>query len=173
MTRADEHPHERCRDFFDTLFAVRELAVERSDPTGLRHRWLRCWAMAADPDVQVDSGAVAWWFGSRATRLSTIDPDAPLDDLEPLREVIGDARVVAVGEGAHFVAELGAVEARVVRFLVERCGFGVLALELGFQDGRALGPWLHGHGDEDDLVDVGGTLADASTARCCAGSGVA
>ncbi|MFI0463411.1 hypothetical protein ACH347_04960 [Saccharopolyspora sp. 5N102] len=33
------------------------------------------------------------------------DPDAPLNDLEPLRDVIGDARVVGIGESTHHAAE--------------------------------------------------------------------
>lgn len=52
--------------------------------------------------------------------LSSLDPDAQLDDLEPLREIVGDARVVALGEGCHFVAEFGALRRRVIRFLAER-----------------------------------------------------
>ena len=45
------------------------------------------------------------WLRGNAVRLDTLDPDARLDDLEPLREIVGDARVVAVGESAHFVQE--------------------------------------------------------------------
>ncbi|MFI7126465.1 hypothetical protein ACIBQ1_12290 [Nonomuraea sp. NPDC050153] len=38
--------------------------------------------------------------------LSTLDPDDPvLDDLDSLRGVVSDARVVGVGEGAYFVRE--------------------------------------------------------------------
>jgi hypothetical protein len=33
--------------------------------------------------------------------LSTLDPAAPLDDLGWLDRVVGDARVVAIGESAH------------------------------------------------------------------------
>ena len=38
-------------------------------------------------------------------RLDTLDPSAPLDDLEPLRALIGGARVVGIGEANHFVRE--------------------------------------------------------------------
>src|SRR5262249_13948413 len=33
----------------------------------------------------------AEWFRDHAVALATLDPDPPLDDLEPLREVVGDA----------------------------------------------------------------------------------
>ncbi|NUP08062.1 MAG: hypothetical protein HOW73_18605 [Polyangiaceae bacterium] len=52
---------------------------------------------------------VAAWLRSNAVRLSTLSPDAPLDDLEPLRTLIGNARFVALGEGAHFIDELWTV----------------------------------------------------------------
>lgn len=61
-------------------------------------------------------------------------PDGPLDDLEVLREIVGDARVVAVGEGAHFVEEFSRARQRVLRFLAERCGFTVFAMEFGFSE---------------------------------------
>ncbi|SHF66785.1 erythromycin esterase family protein [Streptoalloteichus hindustanus] len=97
---------------------------------------------------------LAAWVREHATSLSTLDPDAPLDDLEPLRELVGDARVVAVGEGAHFVHEFSLARQRVVRFLAERCGFSVLALEFGFSEGLALAPWVWGEGAEDELAQV-------------------
>lgn len=55
-----------------------------------------------------------------------------MDDLEPLRRLVGDARVVAIGEGAHFVQEFSQVRQRVLRFLAERCGFTVFAFEYSF-----------------------------------------
>lgn len=99
------------------------------------------------------------WFREHAARLGTIDPDAELDELEPLDELVGDARVVAVGEGAHFVEEFAHARARILRYLVERCGFSVLLAEYGFASGFPTDAWLHGDGVPDDLVDIGGALA--------------
>ena len=76
--------------------------------------------------------------------LTTLDPAAPLDDLEPLAAPIGDARVVAIGETAHHVREYQLVRHRLLRFLVERMGFTTLALESGFSEGLAVDAWIHG-----------------------------
>ncbi|WP_078882188.1 erythromycin esterase family protein [Streptomyces rimosus] len=87
----------------------------------------------------------------RAAVLDTLDPDAPLDDLEPLRALIGDARVVALGENSHFIREFGLARERVLRFLVQRCGFTALAFEFGFSEGVALDAWVQGAGTEEDF----------------------
>ncbi len=94
------------------------------------------------------------WFREHTSVLSGFDVDAPLDDLEPLRDIVGAARVVAVGEGAHFVGEFTHVRQRVLRFLAERCGFTVLAFEFGLSEAGVLDHWLQGHGDDADLATV-------------------
>lgn len=89
--------------------------------------------------------------------LDTLDPAAPdLDDLEPLRGLVAGARVVGVGEGAHFVHEFNFARTRLVRFLVERSGFTAVAFEKGDGQAAAVNLWLAGNGDESDLSQVAG-----------------
>ncbi|GAB7038076.1 hypothetical protein JCM9533A_19260 [Catenuloplanes niger JCM 9533] len=73
-----------------------------------------------------------------------MDPDPPLDDLEPLRALIGGARVVGIGESAHYVREYQLLRHRLLRFLVERMGFTAYAQESGYSEGRALASWVAG-----------------------------
>ncbi|MEH6378239.1 erythromycin esterase family protein [Streptomyces sp. KLMMK] len=96
------------------------------------------------------------WLRENATTLTTLDPDAPLDDLEPLRDLIGDARVLGVGESSHFIHEFALVRRRLLRFLVERCGFTVLAFEYGFSEAFALDAWIRGAGPDGDLERLTG-----------------
>lgn len=97
------------------------------------------------------------------------EPAAVTDDeLDLLGEIVADARVVALGEGAHFVAEFGAARRRLLRYLVERCGFTVLAFEFGFAEACALDAWLHGRGPETALRTMIGTTnsgLDSTMAR--------
>jgi|GEM_PF-1534750 len=74
----------------------------------------------------------------------TLDPAAPLEDLHWLDEAIGDARVVAIGESAHYNRESYLLRHRLLRYLVERHGFGAFAMESGFVEGPAVDAWIHG-----------------------------
>jgi hypothetical protein len=106
------------------------------------------------------STAMTEWLRRYVTELSSIDPDAPLDDLEPLRDMVGDARVVALGEGAHFIEEFWTVRRRLLRFLHERLGFDIVAAEFDLGEGEELGQWLAHPSDARPLRDVSRGAAD-------------
>ncbi|WP_198036934.1 erythromycin esterase family protein [Nocardia sp. BMG51109] len=61
--------------------------------------------------------------------MDTLDPDAPLADLEPLRDMVGEASVVALGVAARDTHELSVVAHRILRFLVEHMRFRSFVLE--------------------------------------------
>jgi erythromycin esterase len=72
--------------------------------------------------------------------LGTADPVGPLDDLEWLDQAIGDSRVVAIGESAHYNREFFQLRHRLLRYLVERHGFSAYAVESGFVEGCRVDP---------------------------------
>ncbi|GAA3667371.1 hypothetical protein GCM10022237_29160 [Nocardioides ginsengisoli] len=67
-----------------------------------------------------------------------------LPDLSALRDLAAGARVVALGEAAHHVADLHELRDRVFRMLVEEHGFTALVLESGFAEGLGLQAWVAG-----------------------------
>ncbi|SEF89164.1 erythromycin esterase [Nonomuraea solani] len=79
--------------------------------------------------------------------LATLDPAAPPDDLDWLDAAIGDARVVAIGESAHYNRESYLLRHRLLRHLAERHGFGAYAMESGFVEGWLADGYVRG-GDE-------------------------
>jgi erythromycin esterase len=96
------------------------------------------------------------WVRDHAVAADSLDPRAPLHDLEPLGEVIGDARVVAIGESAHYVQEFYLLRHRLLRFLTERCGFTVYALEAPFTEAHAIDAWIQGGpGTVEEVAAVG------------------
>ena len=111
-----------------------------------------------------DKKSFADWLRDYAIAAETLDPQAPLDDLEPLRDVIGDARVVAIGESAHYVREFYLLRHRLLRFLAERCGFTVYALEAPFTEAHAIDAWIHGGpGTVEEVTAAGVAFNQGST----------
>jgi erythromycin esterase len=77
--------------------------------------------------------------------LRTLDPEDPdRCDLEPLREIVGNARVVCLGEGAHVTHEFLLARDRMTRFLVDELDVTALVLESGYAEGLALDRWVAG-----------------------------
>ncbi|MEV4892848.1 hypothetical protein AB0K48_26050, partial [Nonomuraea sp. NPDC055795] len=62
-------------------------------------------ALAAATAFSLTTGPVADWVKEHAVPLATIDPAAPLDDLAPLARMVGDAKVVGLGESTHGARE--------------------------------------------------------------------
>ena len=103
-------------------------------------------------------GDVGGWLRANASLLRTLDPDDDFSDLEPLRAVVGDARVVAIGEAGHRVHEFYQIRHRLARFLMVELGFTALVMESGFPEGIAVNDWINGGpGELDDLLRSGFT----------------
>lgn len=108
------------------------------------------------------------WTRRHTHTLTSLDAYAVLDELEPLRQIVGNARVVAIGEGAHFVQEFSQVRQQVLRFLAERCGFTIFAFEYSFAAAADLDAWLRGH-DNRPLEQVAPAAAEWGAADLMAG----
>src|SRR5690606_11694254 len=92
----------------------------------------------APPDVLA-------WMRAQAIPLSPPDSGGLLDGAEAanrLGALVGEARVVAIGEPAHGAHEPLALRNRVFRQLVEQQGFTVIALETGLTESRALDAYV-------------------------------
>jgi erythromycin esterase len=105
------------------------------------------------------------WVADHAITTDSLDPWAPLDDLEPLGELIGDARVVGIGESAHYVREFYLLRHRLLRFLVQRCGFTVYTPEAPFTQARAIDAWIQGGPGTVEEVAAAGVAIDLGRCR--------
>jgi erythromycin esterase len=94
--------------------------------------------------------------GDAVIPLSTLESDAPLDDLAWLDRVVGDARVVAIGESEHYTHEYLALRHRLTRYLVERHGFDTVAMETGFVEGWLVDGWVGGGDGEPGQIMANG-----------------
>jgi erythromycin esterase len=138
----------------------------------MSHRLMRrscCWGLApvlllvacgtesSGPGVDTPPDSVppaaAAWLRSVAFPLTNIDLRSSLDDLEPLRAMVGDARVVALGEATHGTREFFLMKGRILRFLVERMGFDAFAIEATWPEANRLDHYVRtGEGDPAQLL---------------------
>src|SRR4051812_44830756 len=77
--------------------------------------------LAGVTDVRAEARTrpVSDWVRHHAVRLDSVDPGAPLSDMESLRRSVGDATIVGLGESIHGSAEETELKHRTLRFLVE------------------------------------------------------
>ena len=70
------------------------------------------------------------WLQEYAVEINSVDPDnEDFSDLEPLRQVIGDAKIVMLGEAIHGDGTTFLAKSRLIKFLHREMGFDVLAFE--------------------------------------------
>lgn len=88
------------------------------------------------------------WIAAKAVPFDTTEARSGLADLEPLRHIVGDARIVSLGEATHGSREFFTMKHRVLEYLVEEMGFTVFAIEANLPEADAVDRYvLHGEGD--------------------------
>jgi erythromycin esterase len=86
--------------------------------------------LLTDPDpgpIPVDS-VVSAWIQANNYPIRSLTEEC-YSDLEFLKTLIGDRRLVQLGESGHGVSEFDAVKVRLIKFLHEEMGFDVIAFE--------------------------------------------
>jgi erythromycin esterase len=100
-----------------------------------------------------DPGQVVAWLQQRSIPFDTDDPAAPSADLQAVKAVVGQARVVALGEGTHGTAEFFRMKHRFLKLLVEEMGFTAFGIEASFPDTEPINEYvLFGRGDARQVL---------------------
>ncbi|MCE4025555.1 erythromycin esterase family protein [Microbacterium sp. Au-Mic1] len=82
-------------------------------------------------------------------------PGAPWDPVL-VRGLVGDARVVLLGEGAHGIDDFARLGDGLFRTLATELGFTAFVRESGFAEGLAVDAWIQGGpGDVEDVARAG------------------
>jgi erythromycin esterase len=90
------------------------------------------------------------WLRRNAIPVRSIDPaDEDFSDLQPLKRILGDSRIVMLGEQSHKDGATFRAKVRLIKFLHREMGFGVLAFESGLYD--CAKAWELLKGGEDPL----------------------
>ena len=113
-----------------------------------------CASLALAPYRDASVAAFRAWAHASEIPLSTVEWVPHDADLAPFGDMVGTARVVALGEPGHGAHQPLEFRNRLFGYLVEHCGFTAIGLETSFTEARAI----------DDFV-MGGSGDAASLAR--------
>ncbi|MEA2585494.1 MAG: erythromycin esterase [Thermomicrobiales bacterium] len=101
--------------------------------------------MGMSPDRQKD---VARSLRRQVVPLARVEVGQGFADLQPLKALVGDARIVALGEATHGTREFFQCKHRLFEFLVVELGFTTFAIEAAWAESLAINEYvLHGRGD--------------------------
>jgi erythromycin esterase len=93
------------------------------------------------------------WLKTHCIPIKTSNAESGLEDLEPLRKIIGDAKIVALGENTHGSSEVFTMKHRLVEFLVTKMNFTIFSLEASLPESYLLNDYvLQGNGDPKALL---------------------
>ena len=104
------------------------------------------------PVIAIPPEVTAWIEGN-VVPFDGAHLSLPHDDLAFLPDVVGDARLVALGENTHGTRDFFEMKARVLRFLVEEMGFDTFGIEATWPEARRLDRYVRtGEGDPEVLL---------------------
>jgi erythromycin esterase-like protein len=93
------------------------------------------------------------WVRANAIRLHTTEPGRGFDDLQALKPIIGNARIVSLGEATHGTREFFQLKHRILEFLATEMGFTIFSIEANMPEAYRLNDYvLNGTGDPAALL---------------------
>ena len=93
------------------------------------------------------------WIESNSVPFDGSRLSLPHDDIQFLRDIVGDARIVSLGENTHGTRDFFEMKARILRFLVEEIGFDAFAIEATWPEANRLDHYVRtGEGDPEVLL---------------------
>lgn len=124
------------------ILAVAAMTDKVMTPDAQRTVNLEAYAASTTP------AEVTAWLSQQAIPLNTVEAGNGFADMQALKEKIGDARVVAMGESSHGQREIFQAKHRFFEFLVEEMGFTIFGLEAAWPECMAVNRYvLTGDGD--------------------------
>jgi TonB family protein len=108
---------------------------------------------AASPGTVSDDQPVVDWISAHAVRLQTPEAGHGFSDMQPLKKMIGNARIVSLGEATHGTREFFQLKHRMLEFLATEMGFTIFSIEANMPEAYRLNDYvLNGNGDPAKLI---------------------
>ena len=131
---------------------ARQVPVQHLETATRRSADLPLWQAPAKPTAEEE--AVERWIKVNAIRLTTVQAGNGFADMEPLTKIIGNARIVALGEATHGTREFFQLKHRMLEFLATRMGFTIFSIEANMPEAYRLNDYvLNGKGDPAQLLN--------------------
>ncbi|MBV9228852.1 MAG: erythromycin esterase family protein, partial [Chloroflexi bacterium] len=92
----------------------------------------------------LSSDPVVRWIQQHAIPLRTPTPGGSDADLAPLKQIVGSASIVGLGEETHGTHEFIEIKARLVEFLISNMGFTTLVMENDWGSSKLLDVYING-----------------------------
>ena len=103
---------------------------------------------AVPPLTEGERSAIVRDIAADAHSFKTVLAGSGFDDLAFLDQMIGDARIVSLGEASHGTAEFFQMKHRLLEYLVEKKGFTVFAIEANWPEALVADRYIKtGEGD--------------------------
>lgn len=93
------------------------------------------------------------WLAANAIHLDTVEAGHGFADMQPLKKVVGQARIVSLGEATHGTREFFQLKHRMLEFLASEMGFNIFSIEANMPEAYRLNDYvLNGNGDPAQLI---------------------
>lgn len=89
-----------------------------------------------------------------AVRRAAVPLDGGASDLDPLLDLVGDARFVLLGEASHGTSDFYAERARLTARLIDERGFSAVAVEADWPDAHRAGRYATGASDDTSAEEA-------------------
>jgi erythromycin esterase-like protein len=101
----------------------------------------------------LEDQSIAEWIANHAVHLDITEAGHGFDDMQPLKKIVGNARIVSLGEATHGTREFFQLKHRMVEFLATEMGFTIFSIEANLPEAYRLNDYiLNGEGDPAKLL---------------------
>ena len=93
------------------------------------------------------------WLQQNIMRLHHVEAGNGFDDLQPLKTILKDVKIIGLGETTHGTREFFQLKHRLMEFLVTEMGFTVFTIEAGYASCQPINDYvLYGEGDRETVL---------------------
>lgn len=102
---------------------------------------------------QQDQKEIIGWLQNNAIPIEHIEAGNGFADLQPLKTILRDVKLVGLGETTHGTREIFQLKHRLLEFLVTEMGFNTFAIEAGYASCQQINDYvLHSIGDRATVL---------------------